>query len=52
VTHEPDIADYATRVIAFRDGRVRRDQAVAARRRADRDLAALAAAPIEDALIA
>ena len=26
VTHEPDIAEYATRIIAFRDGVVRSDQ--------------------------
>jgi putative ABC transport system ATP-binding protein len=31
VTHEPDIAQYATRIIAFRDGRVRLDHAVAQR---------------------
>jgi putative ABC transport system ATP-binding protein len=34
VTHEPDIAEYATRVVGFRDGRVRLDQAVARRRHA------------------
>ena len=32
VTHEPDIADYARRIITFRDGRVTRDQPVARRR--------------------
>jgi len=32
VTHEPDIAEYATRVIAFRDGLVRSDGAIAHRR--------------------
>jgi putative ABC transport system ATP-binding protein len=32
VTHEPDIAEYATRIIGFRDGRVRLDQLVARRR--------------------
>ena len=26
VTHEPDIAEYATRIVAFRDGRVRSDR--------------------------
>ena len=31
VTHEPDIAQYAKRVITFRDGRVRRDELVARR---------------------
>jgi len=34
VTHEPDIAEYGTRVVAFRDGRVRSDQPVAMRRNA------------------
>jgi putative ABC transport system ATP-binding protein len=34
VTHEPDIAEYATRIIGFRDGRIRFDQAVAHRRTA------------------
>jgi ABC-type lipoprotein export system ATPase subunit len=34
VTHEADIAEYATRVIAFRDGLVRSDGAVAHRRSA------------------
>jgi len=38
VTHEPDIAEYATRIVAFRDGRVRLDQRVANRRDADEDL--------------
>ena len=31
VTHEPDIAQYAKRVITFRDGRVRRDELVTER---------------------
>jgi len=34
VTHEPDIAEYATRIIAFRDGKVRRDTPVTSRRSA------------------
>jgi putative ABC transport system ATP-binding protein len=34
VTHEPDIAEYGTRVVAFRDGVVRSDEAVAMRRSA------------------
>jgi putative ABC transport system ATP-binding protein len=38
VTHEPDIAEYATRIVAFRDGRVRSDQPVANRRDADDEL--------------
>jgi putative ABC transport system ATP-binding protein len=32
VTHEPDIANYATRVVQFRDGRIRRDTPVENRR--------------------
>jgi putative ABC transport system ATP-binding protein len=38
VTHEPDIAEYATRIVAFRDGRVRSDQPVTNRRDADDEL--------------
>jgi putative ABC transport system ATP-binding protein len=38
VTHEPDIAEYGTRIVAFRDGRVRSDQPVIARRRAADEL--------------
>jgi putative ABC transport system ATP-binding protein len=34
VTHEPDVAQYARRVITFRDGKVRRDELVAQRPRA------------------
>jgi putative ABC transport system ATP-binding protein len=32
VTHEPDIASYATRIVQFRDGRIRRDTPVENRR--------------------
>jgi putative ABC transport system ATP-binding protein len=38
VTHEPDIAEYAARVIAFRDGMVRADHPVMARRNAQTEL--------------
>jgi putative ABC transport system ATP-binding protein len=38
VTHEPDIAQYATRVVAFRDGLVTSDQPVTARRDAAKEL--------------
>lgn len=38
VTHEPDVARYATRVIEVRDGRIRRDEPVLDRRSAARDL--------------
>jgi putative ABC transport system ATP-binding protein len=41
VTHEPDIADYGTRIVSFRDGRVRDDRAVVRRRAADDELARL-----------
>jgi putative ABC transport system ATP-binding protein len=41
VTHEPDIAEYATRIVAFRDGRVRTDQQVIERRIASVELANL-----------
>jgi putative ABC transport system ATP-binding protein len=41
VTHEPDIAEYGTRIVGFRDGRVRADQPVTARRRAASELARL-----------
>jgi len=32
VTHEPDIAQYASRIVHFRDGRIRRDTPVENRR--------------------
>lgn len=41
VTHEPDIAQYAKRVITFRDGRIRSDQKVTERLDADQVLATL-----------
>jgi putative ABC transport system ATP-binding protein len=41
VTHEPDIAQYASRVIAFRDGHVLRDQLNESPRNAALELAAL-----------
>jgi putative ABC transport system ATP-binding protein len=46
VTHEPDIADFAKRVIHFRDGHIMRDYAVQKRRRAAEVLAGLP--PAED----
>jgi putative ABC transport system ATP-binding protein len=46
VTHEPDIAEYGTRIVAFRDGRVRSDDLVRGRRTAAADLARL---PQQDA---
>ena len=41
ITHEQDIAEYGTRTIAFRDGVVQGDKAVARRRTADEELANL-----------
>ena len=40
VTHEPDIAEYASRVVAFRDGVVTADHPVTARRDATKELEA------------
>jgi putative ABC transport system ATP-binding protein len=40
VTHEPDIAVYAKRIVEVRDGRIRRDEPVKNRRIAAKDLAA------------
>jgi putative ABC transport system ATP-binding protein len=45
VTHEPDIAQYAKRIIQFRDGRIHRDIAVEERKDAREVLAAL---PLEE----
>jgi putative ABC transport system ATP-binding protein len=44
ITHEHDIAEYGTRLIAFRDGRVQRDEKIRRRRTATEELAAL---PVE-----
>jgi putative ABC transport system ATP-binding protein len=41
VTHEPDVAVYATRIVQMRDGRIFRDEAVKDRHDAARDLEAL-----------
>lgn len=48
VTHEPDIATYATRVVEVRDGKILKDHAVRNRRNAARDLATLDANPKQD----
>jgi putative ABC transport system ATP-binding protein len=47
VTHEDDIARYASRVVAFRDGRLRSDRPVAGRLSAEALLAELPAAEAE-----
>jgi putative ABC transport system ATP-binding protein len=39
VTHEPDIAEYGTRIVRFHDGRIRSDVPIAARRDAVGELA-------------
>jgi putative ABC transport system ATP-binding protein len=41
VTHEPDIARYAKRIVVFRDGKIRRDDPVLERPRAEDDLQSL-----------
>ena len=41
ITHEHDIAEYGTRTVAFRDGKVLSDQKVTTRRRAEEELANL-----------
>jgi len=41
ITHEMDIAEYGTRTVTFRDGQVVADRAVARRRQAEEELAAL-----------
>lgn len=38
VTHEPDIAEYAKRIIVFRDGRIKRDEMVADQRDAAEEI--------------
>ena len=38
VTHEPDIAQYASRMVVFKDGKIRRDQPVKIRRSAKSEL--------------
>ena len=38
VTHEPDVAEYARRIVEVRDGRIRRDHPVEGRRSAAQDL--------------
>src|SRR5690606_10690763 len=45
VTHEPDIASYAKRIVEVRDGRIRRDEPVRARRNAAADLREMSAEP-------
>lgn len=46
VTHEPDIAQYASRIVIFKDGRIRRDYPIEKRRSARDELAVLP--PLEE----
>ncbi|HSC26402.1 MAG TPA: ABC transporter ATP-binding protein [Vicinamibacterales bacterium] len=41
ITHETDIAEYGTRLVRFRDGRIQVDQPIPKRRDAEKELAAL-----------
>jgi putative ABC transport system ATP-binding protein len=47
ITHERDIAEYGTRVVAFRDGVVKADEKIINRRIAADELAALPPAPVD-----
>jgi putative ABC transport system ATP-binding protein len=47
ITHEPDIAEYAGRVVGFRDGRVVKDEAVVRPRDAGAEVRALPAQEVE-----
>jgi putative ABC transport system ATP-binding protein len=47
ITHERDIAEYGTRVVAFRDGVVKTDEKIINRRVAAEELAALPPAPAD-----
>jgi putative ABC transport system ATP-binding protein len=46
VTHEPDIAQYARRIVVFKDGRIRKDEMVETTRSAREELENLP--PIDD----
>ena len=48
VTHEPEVAQYAKRIVVVKDGRIVRDQPVANRRRAADDLRELDMAAVEE----
>ena len=50
VTHEPDVAQYAKRIVEVRDGHILRDHPVVGRRNAAEDVAALANIP-DDAVV-
>jgi len=46
VTHEPDIAEYASRVVVFKDGRIKKDYQVEHQRDASEELKNLP--PVEE----
>jgi putative ABC transport system ATP-binding protein len=48
ITHEHDIAEYGTRLVRFRDGRIQVDQPITQRRDAKQELAALPPPEPED----
>jgi len=48
VTHEPDVAQYAKRIVVVKDGHIVRDTPVTQRRRAEDDLRALNEAPTDE----
>jgi putative ABC transport system ATP-binding protein len=48
ITHEHDIAEYGTRLVRFRDGRIQIDQQIANRRDAQKEIAALPPPEPED----
>ena len=49
ITHERDIAEYGTRIVSFRDGKILSDQPIQKRRSAAQELAALPPPEQEDA---
>ena len=51
ITHEHDIAEYANRIVAFRDGRIKSDTIVTTQRIAREELAALPPADVEDVAV-
>lgn len=48
VTHEPDIAEYADRVVVFKDGRIKKDYRIESPRDADEELKRLPATEDEE----
>jgi putative ABC transport system ATP-binding protein len=48
VTHEPDIAEYAKRVVVFKDGRIKSDELVKKQRNAAAELRNLPAVSVDD----